>query len=286
MNTEGIDFISVSPSKYDFTHGRWYSLSYAFAEVIKNINADLIHFTDARESHAYKGKIPAIGTLHDDYFARHRWNPFYYKDDYVDWMKRWFYYSFVTFMERKALKQLTSLIANSNVTAETVSKAYDILPEKIKTIYICLDLKCKPFDDKLEKERRNKPILLLVGGNVQRKGLPVILKSMPILLKIIPELTLQVIGKNQNIGKMKQLAEKLGVMDWVEFVGWVPPEKIHTYYQHASIFVMPSIMEGFGLVFLEAMSHNLPVIGGNVGGTNELIQDGVNGILVNPLDTC
>ena len=49
---------------------------------------------------------------------------------------------------------------------------------------------------------------------------------------------------------------------------------------------MPSIMEGFGLVFLEAMSHNLPVIGGNVGGTNELIQDGVNGILVNPLDSC
>ena len=40
------------------------------------------------------------------------------------------------------------------------------------------------------------------------------------------------------------------------------------------------------MVFLEAMSHNLPVIGGNVGGTNELIQDGVNGILVNPHDSC
>ena len=95
VNTEGIDFITVSPSKYDLLHGGWYSLSYAYAEVIKTINADLIHFTDARESYAYKGHIPTIGTLHDDYFARHNWNPVYYKYDYVDWIKRWLYYSFV-----------------------------------------------------------------------------------------------------------------------------------------------------------------------------------------------
>jgi glycosyltransferase involved in cell wall biosynthesis len=284
MNTEGMDFIPVSPSKYDLTHGGWYSLSYAYAEVIKNINADIIHFTDARESHAYKGKIPAIGTLHDDYFARHRWNPFYYKDDYVDWIKRWLYYSFVTLTERKAMQKLAGLTANSNATAETVSKAYDIPHGKIKTIYLGMNLDCVPIDDQLEKERLHRPIMLLVGGNVQRKGLPVILKTMPALLKEIPELILQVIGKNQNIGRMKKLAGKLGVMDSVEFIGWIPPEKIKTYYRKASVFVMPSLMEGFGLVFLEAMAQGLPVIGGNVGGTLELIKDGKNGFLVNPGD--
>ena len=284
MNTEGMDFIPVSPSKYDLTHGGWYSLSYAYAEVIKNINADIIHFTDARESHAYKGKIPAIGTLHDDYFARHRWNPFYYKDDYVDWIKRWLYYSFVTLTERKAMQKLAGLTANSNATAETVSKAYDIPRGKIKTIYLGMNLDCVPIDDQLEKERLQRPTLLLVGGNVQRKGLPVILKTMPELLKEIPELILQVIGKNQNIDRMKNLAGKLGVMDSVEFIGWIPPEKIKTYYRKASVFVMPSLMEGFGLVFLEAMSQGLPVIGGNVGGTLELIKDGKNGFLVNPGD--
>ena len=284
MNTEGMDFIPVSPSKYDLTHGGWYSLSYAYAEVIKNINADIIHFTDARESHAYKGKIPAIGTLHDDYFARHRWNPFYYKDDYVDWIKRWLYYSFVTLTERKAMQKLAGLTANSNATAETVSKAYDIPRGKIKTIYLGMNLDCVPIDDQLEKERLHRPIMLLVGGNVQRKGLTVILKTMPALLKEIPELILQVIGKNQNIGRMKKLAGKLGVMDCVKFLGWIPPEKIKTYYRKASIFVMPSLMEGFGLVFLEAMAQGLPVIGGNVGGTLELIKDEENGYLVNPGD--
>ena len=47
---------------------------------------------------------------------------------------------------------------------------------------------------------------------------------------------------------------------------------------------MPSLMEGFGLVFLEAMAQGLPVIGGNVGGTLELIKDEENGYLVNPGD--
>ncbi len=282
MDTEGMDFIPVSPSKHDLTHGGWYSLSYAYAEVIKKVDADLIHFTDARESYAYKGNIPAIGTLHDDYFARHNWNPFYYKNDYVDWIRRWLYYSFVTLTERKALRKLAGLSANSNATAETVSKAYDIPSEKIKTIYLGLDLDCVPIDDQLEKERFHRPIMLLVGGNVQRKGLPVILKTIPELLKEIPGLTLQVIGKNQNIGRMKKLAGKLGVMDSVEFIGWIPPEKMKTYYRKASVFVMPSLMEGFGLVFLEAMAQGLPVIGGNVGGTLELIKDGENGILVSP----
>jgi len=284
MNTEGMDFIPVSPSKYDLTHGEWYSLSYAYAEVIKKIDADLIHFTDARESYAYKGNILTIGTLHDDYFARHSWNPFYYKDDYVDWIKRWLYYSFVTLTERKALRRLTGLTANSNATAETVSNAYDIPLEKIKTIYLGLDLDCVPIDDQLEKERLQRPTLLLVGGNVQRKGLPVILKTMPGLLKENPGMIVRVIGKNQNIGRMKKLADRLGVMDCVEFIGWIPPEKIKTYYRKASVFVMPSLMEGFGLVFLEAMAQGLPVIGGNVGGTAELIKDGENGILVNPGD--
>ena len=284
MDTEGIDFITVSPSKYDLLHGGWYSLSYAYAEVIKTINADLIHFTDARESYAYKGHIPTIGTLHDYYFARHNWNPVYYKYDYVDWIKRWLYYSFGTLTERKALRRLTGLTANSNATAETVSKAYNIPSEKIKTIYLGLDLECVSIDDQLEEERLQRPKLLLIGSNVQRKGLPVILKTMPELIKEIPGVTLQVIGENQNISRMKKLADKLGVMEYVEFMGWVPPPKIITFYRKASIFVMPSLMEGFGLVFLEAMAQGLPVIGGNVGGTAELIKDGENGFLVNPGD--
>ena len=83
---------------------------------------------------------------------------------------------------------------------------------------------------------------------------------------------------------MKKLVHQFGIGESVEFLGWIPPEKMSTYYRKACVFVMPSLMEAFGLVFLEAMAQGLPIIGGNVGGTLELIRDGVNGFLVNPGD--
>ena len=83
---------------------------------------------------------------------------------------------------------------------------------------------------------------------------------------------------------MKKLVHQLGIGESVEFLGWIYPEKIKNYYRKAGVFVMPSLMEGFGLVFLEAMAQGLPIIGGNVGGTLELIEDGANGFLVNPGD--
>lgn len=284
IDIEGLTVIQVKPSKWDTTHGGWFSLSYAYAKALKKLDADLVHFTDARESLAYRGDIPAIGTLHDDYFARHRWNPFHYKSDYVDWAKRWFYYSFVRFFERKALKRLSGLLANSNSTARTISSSYAISKEDIQTVYLGMDLNINPVNDDQENHRLANPKLLLVGGNIQRKGLLTILKAMALLNRDITNLKLQVVGKNQNIEKMKRIAAKLKLDDSVEFLGWVHPKKIHHYYEKSAIFVMPSLMEGFGLVFLEAMSNGLPVIGSNVGGIPELIQDKKNGLMVESKD--
>lgn len=279
---EGVGWIEVEPAKWDFTHGKWLSLSYAYAKALRSLDADLVHFTDARESYAYRGDVPAVGTLHDDYFARHRWCPWYYRRDYVDWLQRWAYYSFVTLLERRALRGLKALTANSNATAETISARYGIPRERITTIYLGLDLKIQPVNDALEAERLANPKIIFVGGNMQRKGLPSVLRAMQNLIQLYPKLRLQVLGKNQNLAKMQQLAAKLGVSEHVDFLGWVSPEKVGYYFRNAAIFVMPSLMEGFGLVFLEAMAAGVPVIGGNVGGTRELIEDGVNGVLVEP----
>ncbi len=285
IEMKGVTFISVKPSKLDFTHGGWFSLSYAYKKALKGLNADIIHFADARESFAYRGSIPAIGTLHDDYFARHSWNFFHYKHDYIDWLKRWMYYSFVRILEKKALKRLSGLLANSNATTEKIASAYAISKDHIKTVYLGMKLDIHLVNDQIEAKRLMNPTLLLVGGNVQRKGIQTIFKSLKQLIQEYPNISLLVIGKNQNIPKLKFIATKLGIEQHVEFTGWVNPTDIHKYYQDASIFVMPSLMEGFGLVFLEAMSNGLPVIGGHSGGIPELIEDNENGVLVSPRNT-
>ena len=70
----------------------------------------------------------------------------------------------------------------------------------------------------------------------------------------------------------------------VRFLGGLPHSEVLKHFTQADIFVMPSLIEGFGIVFLEAMAAGVPAIGSSLGGTRELITDGVNGFLVKPLD--
>jgi glycosyltransferase involved in cell wall biosynthesis len=67
---------------------------------------------------------------------------------------------------------------------------------------------------------------------------------------------------------------------FVQFLGAVSDSELHTQYQKCDVFAMPSKCEGFGIVFLEAMRYGKPCIGGNHGGTPEVIDHGVNGFLV------
>jgi len=278
------NFVHVKPSAIDPTHGGWFSLARAYRRELKKIKPDIVHFTDARESFGYKGNIPAIGTLHDDYFARHSWIPWYYKQDYADWVKRYAYYSFVTLAERIALRNLKALIANSECTASTVCDRYSIDSAKVRTIYIQPDLHVDEQREMGETETKGDMTLLFVGGNIQRKGLPKLLQALQLLKARFPPIQLRILGKNQNLAKMEILARKMDLSDRVHFEGWVHPSKMEQYYRQAQVFVMPSLMEGYGLVYLEAMSHGLPVVAGDVGGTRELIQQGQNGLLVNSLN--
>jgi glycosyltransferase involved in cell wall biosynthesis len=69
----------------------------------------------------------------------------------------------------------------------------------------------------------------------------------------------------------------MGVQDRVRFEGYVPREQINSYYDHAHVFALPSFNEGMSLAALEAMATGLPLLVTRTGGTEELVQEGVNG---------
>jgi glycosyltransferase involved in cell wall biosynthesis len=85
---------------------------------------------------------------------------------------------------------------------------------------------------------------------------------------------------------IKSEAERLGVMGAVRLVGPLPPESaaLADAYAAADVFVLPSIHEPFGIVVLEAWSASRPVVASRVGGLVDLIEDGRNGLLVDPHD--
>jgi glycosyltransferase involved in cell wall biosynthesis len=92
------------------------------------------------------------------------------------------------------------------------------------------------------------------------------------------------IGGNGAIGRARSEAQRLGVADHVDLRGWVGAQEREALLTRADIFALPSRNEGLPMSVLEAMARGLPVIATPVGGVPELIEDGVNGLLVPPAD--
>ena len=129
---------------------------------------------------------------------------------------------------------------------------------------------------------RGRVILTVGRWDAQEayKGVDHLIQALPALLARIPELNLVAIGDGTDLPRLKRLAEEQAVAGHVHFLRHMQPEELSAAYGSCELFALPSRGEGFGLVFLEAMSHGKPVIGGAHGGTPEIIEEGISGYLV------
>ena len=84
---------------------------------------------------------------------------------------------------------------------------------------------------------------------------------------------------------MEALAREVGVADHVRFAGRVSDDELLAAYRDADAFVMPSLKEGFGIVYLEAWQHQLPVLAGDRDAGGEVVENGLDGLVVDPTST-
>ncbi len=138
---------------------------------------------------------------------------------------------------------------------------------------------------------KGRRVILTVARLVQRKGVDMVIKAMPRVLVAIPEAVYLIVGGGPYQGKLEKLVEELGLEERVIFVGHVSDEELPLYYCACDVFVLVSRtltdkgeMEGFGIVYLEAGACGKPVVAGRGGGVEEAVEDGVTGLLVDPLD--
>lgn len=118
-------------------------------------------------------------------------------------------------------------------------------------------------------------VALFIGHEFDRKGLPVAIES----LVHAPTVLLLVIGgARKMVDDSRRLAERLGVADRVLLLG--EQRGIRSYLAAADMFVLPSVYESSGLVFLEALASGLPVVATRVGVAPQVVTDGVSGYLV------
>ncbi|WP_411349625.1 glycosyltransferase family 4 protein [Paenibacillus sp. WLX2291] len=141
------------------------------------------------------------------------------------------------------------------------------------------------FDDKRFKpvpHENEVPQLMSVCRLVPAKGLDVLLKACALLKQRGHAYVLHIIGDGPSRTDLERLAQHLGVYEDTIFYGYtLHPEEFMPFFD---IFVLPSRAEAFGSVFAEAALCWLALVGTDVGGISEQIEDGVNGLLVPPDD--
>jgi glycosyltransferase involved in cell wall biosynthesis len=184
-------------------------------------------------------------------------------------------------IEHLALSNATNIIAISHYTAQEC-RHYNQLPADIfRVIHLCADE--RPIYPSLHFKLNGSFKLLCVARQnaLERyKGFEHIFQALSLLKPIHLDIHLNLVGAGNDQERLKQVASNLGVKEQITFWGSLSDEDLAAAYQDCDVFVMPSQKEGFGIVFLEAMRYGKPCIGGNHGGTPEIIEHGKNGYLV------
>jgi len=121
----------------------------------------------------------------------------------------------------------------------------------------------------------NEKIILTVSRLVEKNGIEDLIKAFKILINREKKFRykLIIVGDGPLHKKLEKLSNKLGVSERILFIGKVPYEEVNDYYQMADIFIRPSLTEGFGNVFLEAMAYGVPVIATPVGGIVDFLVE-------------
>jgi asparagine synthase (glutamine-hydrolysing) len=116
------------------------------------------------------------------------------------------------------------------------------------------------------------------------KGLATLFDSIAILQSTGNFARCVIVGDGPSRLAYEQLARRKGIADRVQFLGSVEDAVLDELYRRASVFVLPSTKEGFGIVYLEAMSRGKAVIATTIGGQTDIISDSVDGFLIEPGD--
>ncbi len=188
-------------------------------------------------------------------------------------------------VETRVVAAADRIIASSEHERQSLVDLYGARRERVSVVPCGVDLDLfRPVAPDLAKARLglNGEVILFVGRMDPIKGLDVLLRAVA-LLKERPNLTLVVVGGSGSEEEMRRcqvLVGTLGIEDRVQFRGSVPQEELPTYYSAASVLVIPSHYESFGLAAVEALACGTPVVGSMVGGLSTVIRDGDNGLLV------
>lgn len=183
-------------------------------------------------------------------------------------------------IERRALRGAHRILCISEYTRRQMLRFCPGLePARLVVVPNTFDPHFAPeLNDQLSTAPFALPRVLTVGRLATSdtyKGFDTLIEAMPILRQVHPTARLRIVGKGDDLPRLTGLAQRLGVAGSVDFLGPISDEALRAEYAACDLFALPSRKEGFGLVYLEAMTYGKPCVGARAGGVPEVINDDV-----------
>ncbi|MGH9677965.1 MAG: glycosyltransferase family 4 protein, partial [Candidatus Acidiferrum sp.] len=182
-----------------------------------------------------------------------------------------------------AAKRLRFMLANSEFTkmkAESLHGGF----ARARTCWLATE-EDEPPADSLPLSSR-PPAALIVGRLIadRPKGHRELIACWPAVVYAVPDAVLHIVGGGPDRPALESLAKCSPAASNIQFHGFVPDDKLCEHYANVRLLAMPSRGEGFGLVYIEAMRHGLPVIGSILDAASEVLVDGETGFTVDQND--
>ncbi|HEY2402776.1 MAG TPA: glycosyltransferase family 4 protein [Steroidobacteraceae bacterium] len=173
-------------------------------------------------------------------------------------------------LERSIYESATVVFTRSTDVAADLVRYYNIPPDKIECVYAGSNVDVKNAGEPNNNGYSNKRIIF-VGVDWLRKGGAELQEAFRTVLKSHPDAHLTIAGSNTPVD-----------LPNCTVLGPVNASDLSRYYTEASVFCLPTKREPFGIAFVEAMMHRLPIVATAVGAVPDMVEHGVNGFLVEP----
>jgi len=185
--------------------------------------------------------------------------------------------------ERCVMTGADAIVGATRAERDHMEQLYGRSPARFAIIPPGVDTALfRPFDATASRRLLNLDgdrIVLFVGRPDRMKGLDLLLRALAEIEPTTPGIKLVVVGGQEDAVRSRHIAERLGVVDRVEFRGLAPQHELPLYYSAADLCAVPSSYESFGMVAVESMACQTPVVAFPVGGLATTVTDGQTGFL-------
>lgn len=264
--------VSLPIRELEYSYAAWQTL----ARIRTKGTPDLVGATEtgALFIALLSRNIPVVIRLHGEQYTFHKYTPGTPLPLSVRLSR---------FLQRIALRRVRMLISPSVIHAREI--ANELGPRHPPIVVIPNNIECgnECVQSGAGEAIRESATVLYVGRIERLKGIAVLLQAIVQVARVIPDVRFVFAGRFQPTAfktEFEMLAQRLGVQEHITLLGEVDQETLRGWCRRATLGVLPSYYETFGLAALEEMSFGLPVVGTRETGLSEVIQDNVNGLLV------